>query len=76
MKYRKDGRTYRLVRTKAQSRSLPRERLSCYGCRFFSVDEECLCDTDDIVECARGDVINRIWRETLFSKIRNWRRKG
>lgn len=61
MKYRKDGRTYRL----------DRKRNKCYSCEFYdmaacpSVGGRFLCLSK----------IGGYWRETLWSKIRNWRRK-
>ena len=60
MTYRKNGRTYRLVPFRG-----------CTECAFF--DQEC----ENLPSCNyEGMGTQTMWRETLFSKIRNWRRKG
>ena len=71
MKYRKNGRVYRLVRTESR----PGSSLSCFSCAFLPVGELCPSDENGLVDCARGDGINRVWRETLWSKIRNRRNR-
>lgn len=69
MKYRKDGRVYRLVKKNG----------FCIDCAFFS-KKQCPVYDDGTAICAfSGDgklrEMNYNFRETLFSKIRNWRRR-
>ena len=64
MTYRKNGRVYRLVNVWMNG---------CMKCPFFNDAESCWA-TDGDADCTKhGD--HEYWRETLFSKIRNWRGK-
>jgi hypothetical protein len=74
MKYRKNGRTYRRMLW------FPFFALRCNSCALTNEAQATgtkSCPRNDSgLMCTNGDGINRVWRETLFSKIRNWRRKG
>lgn len=71
MKYRKNGRTYLLLMVKKLN------SIGCGECEIHCPTHEKsklrMCAIDE-----NGKLRNSIyyWRETLFSKIRNWRRKG
>lgn len=68
MKYSDGGRTYRLVIGRDFM-----EGACCTGCSFAGC-VDCPENEDDLMLCCDvRDVKNHIWRETLFSKIRNWR---
>jgi len=67
MKCNANGRTYRLVLW------FPFFRLTCRGCAFRGHAGCCPKSTryDTVgVSCARGDGINRVWRETILSMAR------
>lgn len=70
MKYRKDGRTYRLVLW------FPFIKIMCGGCAFHGIIGDKCPKRENVestgVACTKGDGINRIWRETIPSKIANW----
>lgn len=72
MKYRKDGRVYRLSSKKNGF---------CIDCAFFKYKyrERCPVYDNDKAICGFNEdgtprEMNYNFRETLFSKIRNWRR--
>jgi len=67
MKYVTNGLTYRLRIW------FPFFRLTCRGCAFRGHAGNCPKSTryDTVgVSCARGDGINRVWRETIPSVAR------
>jgi len=63
MKYRKDGRTYRLVKDKG-----------CDGCAFDIYQGSNHCPNGSIGLPGCITLPWGSWHETLWSKIRNWRR--
>lgn len=70
MKYRKYGRVYRLVKKNG----------FCIDCAFFNYGERCPVYDNDKAICGYNEdgasrEMNYNFRETLFSKIRNWRRR-
>jgi len=67
MKYRKNGRVYRLVKG-----------YGCEPCAFYEEQktDSCPYAKKKTHACFTASMNPTVWRETLFSKIRNWRRKG
>ncbi len=69
MKYRKDGRTYRLVTAKQDTTGCEMCEIRC---PVYETSELRICAVDE-----KGGLRSKVyyWSETLWSKIRNWRRK-
>lgn len=70
MKYRKDGRVYKLVLWFPFFGAL-----WCDGCCFWNIFDTCPVKDNGVLSCTFGDGTNRVWRETIPSKIRSWIRR-
>lgn len=63
MRYTRNGRTYKLVEDGS-------ETIDCEGCAFWGERHYCPArERDGLLACTLGDDINRIFRETILSKL-------
>lgn len=67
----KNGRTYRLAKSSEW-------KTACQACLFFNMDGTGECPrtkTELLICCTIKRRGNFIWKETIFSRVWNWRRK-